>query len=325
MKVLVFFSGGKDSQASLIWAVKEYGLKYVEAVFCDTGWEHPLTLDHIKSVTDQMGVKLVTLRSKKYDGFIDLAKKKKRFPSTNARFCTEELKSKPTIDYVLEQQEHLIVVEGIRKNESISRSKMDKQCTYFKFYFEPYITNSMIVEMYSQMPKLNAIQLKKLRKAKDRLGIGKEDAKFYTYRKKDVLNWCNEYNADKVRPVFEWTAEEVINDIRDNIQTPNHLYYQGFSRVGCFPCIMWRHREVKLIIDNFPEKWESLKNIEKEIGHTFFPPSFIPQKFHTGRTENGKSYCTAEDVEKYLTGEDATLDIFEEETPSCMSVYGLCE
>jgi 7-cyano-7-deazaguanine synthase in queuosine biosynthesis len=26
MKALVFFSGGKDSQASLIWAVKRYGV-----------------------------------------------------------------------------------------------------------------------------------------------------------------------------------------------------------------------------------------------------------------------------------------------------------
>lgn len=56
------------------------------AVFCDTGWEHPDTYKHVNDVCLQMGVKLITLKSK-YD-FVSLAAHKKRFPSTNARFCT---------------------------------------------------------------------------------------------------------------------------------------------------------------------------------------------------------------------------------------------
>lgn len=58
MKVVVAFSGGKDSQASLIWVVKEMGvpLNKIEAVFCDTGWENPVTYKHITDVCGQMGV-----------------------------------------------------------------------------------------------------------------------------------------------------------------------------------------------------------------------------------------------------------------------------
>ena len=40
MKILISFSGGKDSQACLIKAAHEYGSDKIEAVFCDTGWEH---------------------------------------------------------------------------------------------------------------------------------------------------------------------------------------------------------------------------------------------------------------------------------------------
>lgn len=36
------------------------------AVFCDTGWEHPDTYKHVNDVCLQMGVKLITLKSK-YD------------------------------------------------------------------------------------------------------------------------------------------------------------------------------------------------------------------------------------------------------------------
>src|SRR5690554_3867482 len=101
MKVIVSYSGGKDSQACLLWAVEKYGSKNVEAVFCDTGWEHPVTYAHIQKTTKALGVPLVTIKSKKYDGMIDMAEKKKRFPAMMSRFCTSELKINPFIDYVL--------------------------------------------------------------------------------------------------------------------------------------------------------------------------------------------------------------------------------
>jgi len=290
MKIIILYSGGKDSQACLIWAVKTYGVKNCEAVFCDTGWENPVTYDHIKATTDQLGVKLVTIKSAKYDGMIDLAIKKKRFPSTKARFCTEELKSKPAIDYVLSHSEHLIIVEGIRKNESLSRSKMEAQCTYFKYYFQPYGHDI------------------------------KGKPKFHIYRKYDIFEWAANWNADKIRPIFDWSAIQTLDYIRDNGQLPNPLYYQGFSRVGCFPCIMSKHSELRLIYENHPEQWAHLKNIEKETGSTFFGPSKIPKW-----AMKNKSYATLEDIEKYLTGKNATLDMFEQDTPSCMSAYNLCE
>jgi len=290
MKVLISYSGGKDSQACLIWAVKEYGVENCEAVFCDTGWENPATYEHIETTCKELGVPLVILKSKKYDGFIALARKKKRFPSTNARFCTSELKVIPSIDYVLSHTENVIVVEGIRKSESFSRSLMQPACTYFKSYFE---TNAK--------------------------------GKTQSYRKKDVLAWCEKYNADRIRPIFDWEAQQVIDYIRDNGQQPNPLYYQGFTRVGCFPCIMSRHGGVKRIIDNFPQQWAELKKYEKELGTTFFPPDYIPAYAKTQRAPGGKPICTAEDVERYLKARNATGDIFEEDTPSCMSAYHLCE
>ena len=42
MKVVVSFSGGKDSQACLIEAAKKYGVSNIEAVFCDTGCDYSL-------------------------------------------------------------------------------------------------------------------------------------------------------------------------------------------------------------------------------------------------------------------------------------------
>ena len=97
------------------------------AVFCDTGWEHPDTYKHVNDVCLQMGVRLITLKSK-YD-FVSLAVHKKRFPSTNARFCTSELKMKPMIDYVLSLKESCIIIQGIRAGESTARAAMEEECT----------------------------------------------------------------------------------------------------------------------------------------------------------------------------------------------------
>lgn len=57
MKIIVSFSGGKDSQACLIQAANKYGADKIEAVFCDTGWEHPETYQHISDVCKQLDVK----------------------------------------------------------------------------------------------------------------------------------------------------------------------------------------------------------------------------------------------------------------------------
>lgn len=326
MKILVAYSGGKDSQACLIWAVKKYGAKNIEAVFCDTGWEHPITYNHIIETCNDLKVKLIIVKSKKYDGMVDMAKKKGRFASTMARFCTAELKAIPFIDYVLDGQDDVFVIQGIRGDESDSRSKMQKQCTYFKYYFEPYKTNSLIVESLEKLPKLNKSQKTKLTKARNRLLIGKEDAKFHTYRKKDVIKFVSEHVDDILRPVFDWTGQQVIDYILDNGQLPNPLYFQGFKRVGCFPCFMAGMQEVKQIIKRYPERFDDIEQAEEDVESSFFKIDYIPKRFRTGiDIKTGKSFTKACDIKKYLINKNLTGDMFEDEALSCSSYYHLCE
>ncbi|MFA5298530.1 MAG: phosphoadenosine phosphosulfate reductase family protein [Lutibacter sp.] len=293
MKVLVAYSGGKDSQASLLWAIDKFGRKNVESVFCDTGWEHPITYEHIINTVTDLGIKHTTVRSKIYDGMIDMAEKKKRFPSSQARFCTSELKSIPFIDYVLDQDEHLIIVQGIRSQESFNRSQMKKECSFFKYYFQPY----------------------------------NDKGKKHTYRKKEVIEWCKKYSDDIFRPVFDWTGQQVIEYIIHKGQKPNPLYKQGFKRVGCFPCIMSGHKEVFEIINRYPERFNEIIEHENRIGSSFFKIDFVPKKFQTGICiRTGKSFTTGYDVKLYLENKNRTPDIFKNDIPiSCSSYYNLCE
>lgn len=329
MRVIVTFSGGKDSIAALLW-VRNNMTKNFTTVFCDTGWESEITYKYIQEVNEQLGLNLITLKSKKYNGMIDLAEKKGRFPSTKARFCTEELKSKPMVDYLLDEvKEHCLVIQGIRGAESSARALMNKQCRYFKYYFEPYQTNTLIIEKLSKMPVLSLAQKVNLKKAQDRLAKGKNDEKFHTYRKKEVVAFCKKYMDDLLRPVFEWSGQDVIDYSILNEIKPNPLYSKGMSRVGCFPCIMCNQGEILSLINHFPERLKEIQAEEERLGSTFFKPDYIPERFRTGIMVNKKGkavrFSRAIDVENYVKSKNATLDMFDPEPTSCMSFYGTCE
>lgn len=43
------------------------------------------------------------------------------------------------IDYILDEvNDDVLIIQGIRAAESAKRAEMSKQCTYFKYYVQPY-------------------------------------------------------------------------------------------------------------------------------------------------------------------------------------------
>lgn len=292
MKTIVTLSGGKDSHATLLWTLENI-TKNPLVVFCDTGWEHELTYRHIRYIVEKCGLELITLKSPKYDGMVDLATKKRRWPSTRARFCTIELKTKPMIDFVLdEMQGHCLIIQGIRSAESANRAKMRAQCTFFKYYFEPY-------------------------------GYDKKGKpKYHTYRGKEVREYCKKYAADILRPAFDWTGQQVIDYILDNGHEPNPLYRMGYKRVGCYPCVMASQRDILNISRQDAGRIDYIAGLEREIGSSFFGPDKIPVHAIPG----GREYPLVGDVVRYVEWQNATGSLFDDDTAaSCMSFYGLCE
>lgn len=291
--VIVQFSGGKDSLDSLIWAKKTYGDR-VRAVFCDTDWEHIILYPYIEDTCKKLGVELTIIKGE--FSFIELAKKKKRFPSAKARFCTDWLKIRPFIDWLLLQKHHCIIIQGIRKDESESRSKMEPHCTYFKYYKIPY-------------------------------GHDKDGKpKFFSYRKSEVLEYDERFEPEIERPVFSKTAIEVINNILDNGLKPAPLYYGGTRRVGCFPCVMVTHYELYQMLINFPEIEQKLIDAEAEVGSLFFPPGYIPDRY-CSKSANGKHWPTAQDVFRYIRLKNSQGKLHQEENTgkSCMTAFNICE
>lgn len=119
-------SGGKDSQALLLWAKHESQIPHskIHASFCDTGNEHELTYAHIRMLSNT--IHPITTLTPPLD-FYELAKKKGRFPSTKARFCTQQLKIFPTQKHIMQYQaanQEVLLLSGVRATESTARAAL---------------------------------------------------------------------------------------------------------------------------------------------------------------------------------------------------------
>lgn len=272
----VSVSGGKDSTACYIKAIKEFGKNGFRAVFADTTHEHPVTVNYVKNmhiIFDGPEVEIVKADfadrlakkdkkpSKLGELFADLIAWKGRAPSTKAQFCTEHLKMKPIRDWILRERgdRPSIGYVGIRWEESPRRKKM----------------------------------------------------------KKEMLN---EYmDSLTIHPIIDWKECQVFNFIKQHGEV-NPLYAEGFTRVGCFPCIHARKKEV----GQLPQwAWERLARYEKVVNRSWFPSGILPGTRGTGKIP------TLEEVRKWSRtkygGKEADPSIGEKDVPSCMSTWGVCE
>lgn len=313
---VISVSGGKDSTATLLLAI-ERGAENLQAVFADTGHEHPEVYDYLDYLEAKIGLKIrrikpdfshriankrkvvetkwrdegvseaiieraLSVLQPTGNPFLDLCLWKGRFPSAMARFCTEELKRNPMFDQVL-----IPLME-----------QTDTQ--------EVYSWQGVRADESASRAKLPEL---------DEVGDG-------------LFNY---------RPILSWTAQDVFDFHRKHGVKWNPLYEQGLNRVGCMPCIMCRKDELREIANRWPEEiarvaeWERLVSLASKRGASSF---YGPRVMGGGSVEG----MTAEEAMEHLnitkviewsmTGRGGkTFDLFSTMAPDvgCSSAYGLCD
>jgi len=122
---IVAYSGGKDSTATLLWALEQY--QKVIPIFCDTKAEWPETYDYLNYVEKALNLPIVRLQSKRFSyGLPEYIRKYHFWPSIIQRACTTELKKMPLKAY-LKNQDGYDLLFGQRAEESFYRSKLPER------------------------------------------------------------------------------------------------------------------------------------------------------------------------------------------------------
>jgi 3'-phosphoadenosine 5'-phosphosulfate sulfotransferase (PAPS reductase)/FAD synthetase len=78
--------------------------------------------------------------------------------------------------------------------------------------------------------------------------------------------YSKDFQADVWRPLIDWSEADVIAIHQRHGLAPNPLYLRGAERVGCWPCIFSRKREIALVASLTPERIEEIARLEQEIG-----------------------------------------------------------
>lgn len=125
MKYLVSLSGGKDSTACLLWALDTLPKKDIIPYFIDTKWEHESVYEYLVYLEKELDIKIIRLES---EGMEALSKRKKMMPNRVMRFCTENLKVKPTLEFYKTFQNKgidFINIVGVRREEIKARENTE--------------------------------------------------------------------------------------------------------------------------------------------------------------------------------------------------------
>lgn len=130
-EMLVSFSGGKDSTVTSHLVCSAMGTNRILHIFGDTTLEFPMTLDYKKRFNkneDSKGIRVITAKNREKD-FENLCQVVGP-PSRVMRWCCTVFKTgaiQKTITSAFKDKTDVLTFQGIRRNESASRSKYERE------------------------------------------------------------------------------------------------------------------------------------------------------------------------------------------------------
>lgn len=131
------------------------------------------------------------------------------------------------------------------------------------------------------------------------------------------------YDCETRRPLLEWSETDIFDYMASFGVEPNPLYKEGFTRVGCFPCIHARKSELARLPD---WAWDKIQDWENKIGRSWFAPKTCPNassKFGEGVPDvpQVRAWSKTKHGGKEVDPDaPAAADV-----PACMSTWGICE
>lgn len=226
---IIAYSGGKDSTATLLWALDNLPREQIRIIHNPAGLaDQPEVADYITYIEGELGVTIERVQAgdrplpsgaKERETWaaaptlFEMIRQRGMWPGARYRYCTKYLKQWPTALYA-QEFENPVIISGQRADESKARMGLP-----------------MLSEKGNQsLPK--------------------------------------KYHYPIYRPILNWSEKDVWQFLRSRHILPSPVYnYQ--SRCGCWCCPMCHPREVLNFCHLHPDIAQVAADLEQEIDHTW--------------------------------------------------------
>lgn len=352
---VVSVSGGKDSLATLLIAIKRFGKDRIIAIFCDTGNEHELTHQYLDYLEARLGIKIHMLRA----DFSEQIARKRLFVARDQR-TRREYDTRPVFEadgitpvpkrdgrgqIVLNKKglpvQKTVKVGGGRKVRWSNKAKRRALSVL-------YPTGNVFLDLClwkgrfpSRKAQFCTEELKRNMAVEFQMELmdqGHTVVSWQGVRRDESHNRRNARKFERVapnlfiyRPIVEWTAQQAVDHATLNEVMSNPLYSMGMGRVGCFPCINAGKDELREMALRAPDHmqrisdWEILVGMASKRGFSTFFADGNPSKDRREIFAELNIWTRIEWAKTTRGGQQYSLLNDLDEPSGCSSSYGLCE
>jgi|GEM_PF-720963 len=223
---VVSFSGGKDSVATTL-ALREHEIE-ARHVFADTGWESEQTTDYVREIGQKLGIPIEVVET----------------TPPELEPWVEEL--------VAEAEKRLGRRFGALPRGMLHRGgtplRIGRWCT-IEYKLRPIKAYHERVSDETGLDVVNVVGVR----AEESLSRARRET-WYLDRQWDGYMWL---------PIHHWRTDDVLRIHQRHGIPVNPLYRKGHDRVGCYPCILARKDEIRLIAQLEPGRIEMVRELEQ--------------------------------------------------------------
>ena len=361
-------SAGKDSTAVACLMVermqkRDFGNRPPRFQFSDTDNENPITIEHLDHIEAQLGITIERLSARSVPGLIDDAAFDRKRDVIRERWPHELRRKRHSVACVdrravMRRAEWLAACDcPIVVSPAVPQWRIDIAIEALKPTGNAFLDLCLI---HGRFPSKKAkfctdeLKLAPLRMHKEPIWaeggstidwVGERAEESPARAKKPIYQRTRMPaggSAVIIRPIHKMSAHDVFAIAKRHGLRPNPLYLKGASRVGCWPCINCRKKEIRLVATLTPEKIEWLRMAETLVSlvsrrdqggagdcASFFSADKVPgdpddwgraridRVVEWARTgQGGRQFDMMQEIERLQMESDGAY---------CDSEYGLCE
>lgn len=315
---VVSVSGGKDSTATALCAIDQYGHDRCRFVYADTGHEHELTTEYLHDyLPRRLNIKIDTVKA---DFAADIARKRV--------YVSEKWPGKLVNSGMSDSEAAEVVARALSVLHPTGVPFLD--LCLWKGRFPSRMAQFCTQELKRRPLDFYMLDLmsKGYRQLESWQGVRRDESR--ARRNAAAREWTPE-GWEIVRPIVDWTAPQTVDFIRSRGIDLNPLYSLGCGRVGCMTCI----NETKEGIANAARRWphhiDRIRAWEWLVGQAS-KRGFSSLLHHAdgegGDAEFAYRHCNIDAMVDWAktTRGGKQYGLFQvAPAPACSSVYGLCE